>query len=245
MIYVIVPAFNEAENLQSLIPALAESCKATSEEYGIWIINDGSRDTTGQIAGFLATRYPVRVFHHETNLGVGAVFRTAIHAVCKIARENDVMIVIEGDNSCDPRLIPGMVAKIRDGADVVIASRHSGGGGYRGFPLKRLILSYGANFLLRLLFPISGARDFTIFYRGYCARTLQAAVREYREKFIECGSFVANAEILVKLRALGITVSEIPLLYRYDLKKGKSKLPVAATLNEYVSFIICNVGRAG
>lgn len=237
MIYTIIPAFNEEESLPSLIPALGEVFLKIREDFTLLVVNDGSRDRTGDVSRSFAGRYPVEVVTHDVNRGVGSVFRTGIQEVCKTAADGDVVIIIEADRTCDPLLIPQMVSRIRDGFDVVIASRYRRGGGYAGFPLKRLIFSYAANYLFRLLFPIPGTRDYTIFYRGYRAATLREALDQYRERFIECSTFVANAEMLIKLRRFGIRVAEIPMVYCYDLKQGKSKLPVKATLLEYASFI--------
>ena len=237
MVYMIIPAFNEEKGLESLIPALGEILGKMKEEFTILVINDGSGDGTREVSRSFVDRYPVRVVNHMENQGVGAVFRTGIQEVCNTAVKGDVVIITEADGTCDPLLIPDMVAKIRGGFDVVIASRYRRGGGFRGFPLKRLILSYGANYLMRILFPIPCARDYTIFYRGYRAEVLRSVLNRYKEKFIEYSTFVANAEILIKLKHFGIKVAEIPLVYRYNLKHGQSKLRVINNLTEYASFI--------
>lgn len=237
MIYTLIPAYNEEESLETLIPTLAGIFEGMKENYDILVIDDGSADRTGEISSSFADTYPVRVLTHRKNQGVGAVFRTGIQEVCKSAREGDIVIVTEADGTCDPYLIPDMVAKIKSGLNVVIASRFRTGGGFRGFPLKRLIFSCGANYLFRVIFPMPGTRDYTIFYRGYRAETLLAFLDQYKDKFIEYNTFVSNAEILIKLRRLGVRVSEVPMVYRYNLKRGASKLEVRKTLMEYASFI--------
>jgi dolichol-phosphate mannosyltransferase len=240
MIYTIIPAFNEARNLVKLIPALGEIYAKSGEDFILLVVNDGSRDDTTNISFSFAKRYPIEVVTHDVNRGVGWAFRTGIQKVCKSAAAEDVVIIIEADGTCDPVLIPRMVTLVREGFDVVIASRYQPGGGYTGFPLARLVYSYSANCLFRILFPIPETRDYTIFYRGYRTEILRRALDRYGDRFIECRTFAANAEILVKLRRLGIRVAEIPMVYAYDLKQGKSNLPVKATILEYAFFI----GRA-
>ena len=238
MIYVIMPAYNEEKNLSSLIPNIDKALGDVKMEYKILVINDGSTDATGQVSAALSKRFPVEVLDHYVNKGIGAVFNTGLRYVIKYSEPEDVIVIIEADGTNDPSLIPSMVNNIMNCRyDVVIGSRYQRGGRYHHFPLRRLILSKGANVIFRILFPIKNVRDYTIFFRAYRAGILKRAFSLYGDRFINAKSFVCNAEVIVKLKPLGIKVKEIPMVYNYDLKVGKSKMKIKENLREYLYFL--------
>ncbi len=82
----------------------------------------------------------------------------------------------------------------------------------------------------RSAFPTPGVRDFTCGYRAYRASVLKAAVRRYRQEFIDEEGFQCMVDILLKLRRMNLRFDEVPLVLRYDLKAGKSKMKVARTI---------------
>ncbi len=234
MIRIIIPCYNEAANLPGLFAALRE---ALAEPYRITAVNDGSADATAVVLTDLALEHHVTILTHQQNQGVAAAFRTGFTAVIREAADDDVVAVLEGDRTSTPSLLPDMVRRVRAGADVVIASRYRLGGGYKNFPLKRLILSRGANSVFRLFFPIAGATDYSIFYRAYRVPPLRACLQAHGDRFIESTTFLANAEILLKLRPFIRRVDEVPLLYDYGAKRGKSGMKVGTNLRSYLVFI--------
>jgi len=239
MIYLLLPAYNEEKSLAALLTRIAGRMEASSREYRIIVVDDGSTDGTGDIIRNLARSLPLSAITHPVNRGVGAVFNSGLQEVCRRSRgAEDVVITMEADNTSDPGLIEAMIDKVsREGCDAVCASRYCPGGGYCSFPPFRLLLSLVANRLLRRCFPIRGVRDYTIFYRAYKGSILRKAFERYGDRFIENRGFVSNAEILVKLRPLLKKCGEVPFLYRYDLKGGSSKLRIGLTLLEYLRFI--------
>lgn len=238
MILIIMPAYNEEENLSSLIPKIDRTLKTAGLEYKVLVVNDGSKDRTEHVSRDLAKDYPVEVLNHSVNRGVGAAYDTGLRSASLRARPDDVIVLMEADSTNDPTPIPIMARKIfNNECDVVIGSRYQRKGGYYHFPLKRLILSKGANFLFKILFPIKNVRDYTIFFRAYSAAILQRAIGYYKDKFVNEKSFVCNAAILVRLKRFNARVEEIPMEYRYDLKKGISKMNVKNNLKEYMRFI--------
>lgn len=241
MIRIILPCYNEADNLPALAAEMARVL--AHEPYRLYAVNDGSRDRTGAVLAELASRLPMTILDHDVNKGVAAAFRTGFTVVLADAQDHDVVALMEGDGTSLPSLLPEMVARIRSGSDVVIASRYQPGGGYRRFPLKRWLLSRGANLVFRLLFPVAKAKDFTIFYRAYRVPPLRAAMAAHGDRFIESDTFLANAEILVKLRPFVRRVEEVPLLYDYGRKKGKSGMKIWKNLRSYLAFITRNLAR--
>jgi dolichol-phosphate mannosyltransferase len=241
MIRIIVPCYNEAANLPSLVTALQETLK--HEPYQLYAVNDGSTDTTAAVLTDCARTHPITILTHQGNKGVAAAFRTGFTAAVREAADDDVIALMEGDQTSTPALLPEMVRRVRGGSDVVIASRYRPGGGYKHFPLKRLILSRGANVVFRLFFPIVGATDYSIFYRAYRVPPLRAAMQHHGDQFIASTTFLANAEILVKLKPFIRRVDEVPLFYDYGKKRGKSGMKVWKNLKSYLVFVGRNALR--
>lgn len=238
MIYIIVPAYNEEQNIARLLSSIDEVLSSEKYAYRIIIVNDGSRDGTQGAAKELSYRYPIHLINHSSNKGIGAVFTTGLSAACSMAREDeDIIILIEADCTNEPPVLSKMISKIKEGYDIVIGSRYRAGGGYIGFPPFRYILSIGANTMLRFLFPVKGVRDYTIFFRAYKAGLIKKAFLLYGEEFITSATFVANAEVLLKLGKLSQRISEVPMIYNYSLKKGKSGMKIISTIKEYFIFI--------
>lgn len=235
MLRIVIPAYNEEENIQRCIEAIARNLNG--RDYVINVVDDGSRDNTPKILKRLSSRFPLKVITHQTNLGVSAVLKSGIGQVVKDGEDTDVLVIVEGDGTSDSSLLTLMVGKVEEGYDLVIASRYKKGGGYRRFPIKRLFFSLSANFIFRVLFPYRGVSDYTIFYRAYRLKILRKVLDKYKDDFLTSQHFVGNAEILLKVMPYVGRVYEVPYLYDYGLKKGKSSLVVRKNLWEYLKFI--------
>jgi dolichol-phosphate mannosyltransferase len=191
----VVPAYNEAANLTPLLERIDEAL--SGKEYIVFIVDDGSEDETAALARELAERFPVRLLEHSQNRGIATAFLTGLRAAVAESGDDDAICVLEGDGTSDPALLSPMARALESGIDVAIASRHVAGGGYRGFPLKRLLLSRAANFLLRIVCRLPGVRDYTIFYRAYRSGPLSKALEAYGDRFTSVGGFACNAEMLL------------------------------------------------
>lgn len=237
MVWLMFPAYNEKENLKNILPGLQGFLKDKVSDYRILIIDDGSTDSTKNIASELGGSFPIKIISHNINKGIGEVFRTGFSAFNKEAGTGDILIVMEGDGTSDYKLIPDLIAKLKGGSDIVIASRHIKGGAYKGFPFKRYFLSFFGNKVLKVIFPHKEIRDYTIFFRGYKAGIIKEALSLYKERFITSNTFLANTEVLVNMARLTNNISEVPFVYSYGLKIGKSKMPVLKTLADYLKFM--------
>lgn len=235
MLRILIPAYNEAKNLPQVVPMIAQMLGKTS--YEIVVVNDGSGDATQQVAETLAEQFPLIVIRHTQNKGVAQAFRTGILHIIKNSHDDDIAVIMEGDGTSSPELLPQMIDRIKAGADIVIASRYQAGGAYERFPLKRLILSRGANLIFRLFFPIPGVRDYSIFYRAYRVSSLKKMVAHYGDNFITVQTFFANIELLLHLKRFVHTIEEVPLVYDYGKKQGKSGMKIGKNLRSYLSFI--------
>lgn len=146
---VIIPTFNEEANIRNIVMAVDAVFHEHSLNGQILIVDDNSSDSTISIVRELERiKENVDILVREQDHGLSqSVADGFTHA------DSDVFIVIDADFSHPPVLIPAMYHEIRKGTDIVIGSRYMEGGGIRKWPLKRRVISIGATFLGRLLFP--------------------------------------------------------------------------------------------
>lgn len=243
-IYILIPAYNEEKGIKKTINDLSLILEGLNEKFKIVVINDGSTDNTEKVLEEYKEAEYIKILKHEKNKGVGIAFKTGFDFINLKAKENDITVVIDADTTCNLNLLGEMIKKIDEKYDIVIASRFRKGGGYRGFPFLRKIVSVIGNFILRILFSVKGATDYTMFYRAYNTSVIKMAYKQYGENFLTCKGFAVNAEILKKLNNQNIKVYEIPFLYDYRLKKSKSNLKIFKTIVEYFS-LFCRIYKSG
>ncbi len=239
MIYLVLPAFNEEQDLPELLPAIQKNFTAAGYQYQLILVNDGSSDRTKEIVRGFLDKLPLVYLEHEVNKGLGAAMKTGLRKAAEIAEPDDVIVAMDADNSHDSYQFTQMLKKIEDGDEVVIASRFTAGAQEIGLTLKRKLMSRVIGLFLRLFFPIKGVRDYTCGYRAYRAALLQQAFEFYGDDFITTQTFAVQTEIILKLSRLTKKISEVPLILRYDLKAGQSKLKLMRTIKGYLA-VICN-----
>jgi len=241
--WIVLPAFNEAENLPPLLDGIAAALAAAGISYKVVVVNDGSEDATPAVASAYMGKLPLALISHECNRGLARTMETGIRAVLREAGESDIMVTMDADNTQSPALIPRMVDEIQRGADLVIASRYVAGGAEEGVPPARRILSHGVGTLMRLRFGLRGVRDYSCGYRAYRIPPLRAAAARYGDRLIEARGFTVMAELLVKLVPFCPRIVEVPLHLRYDLKRGGSKIRVLQTIGGYVRLLCARTPR--
>ena len=233
-----LPAFNEAENLGPLLDGIAQTMAEEGLDYQVIVVDDGSHDDTIAVAEARAPQMPVRIERHEVNQGLGATIRDGLRAAADACGDRDIVVALDADNTHPPGLIGSMVRRIREGNDVVIASRYRPGARVMGVPAFRRFLSWGAGMLLRVTFPIPGVKDYTCGYRAYRATLLKDAFRQHGEQFVSEAGFQCMVDILLKLHKMGAICCEVPLVLRYDLKVGQSKMNVGRTVLRTLGLIL-------
>lgn len=238
MVIITLPAFNEEQTLPTLLERIRGAMEENRIEYRVIVVNDGSTDGTAQVAGRLTGSMPITLVEHEHNRGLGETIRTGLMTALQGASDRDIIVTMDSDNTHTPGLIAAMVRGIREGNDVVIASRFRQGSHIRGVPLHRRVLSRVGSWLFRLLFPTHGVRDFTCGYRAYRAGAVKAAFDTYGGDFVAESGFACMVDILLKLRQLGAIMSEVPLILRYDMKFGVSKMVVFRTILDTLSLLV-------
>jgi dolichol-phosphate mannosyltransferase len=232
-----LPAFNEEKALPLLLDGLRKLFEEHELCYKVIIVDDGSKDSTASIAERYSTKMPLELLRHGINKGLGAAMRTGLSYIAQNSSRSDIVVTMDADNTHNPENLLKMLKKIEQGADIVIASRYAKGGKEVGLSFQRKILSCGASFLLDRFFRIEGAKDYTCGYRMYRTSLIKDAFKRYGENFITENSFVCMAEILIKMGYLNAKVAEVPLILRYDLKEGVSKMKKLRTIKRYLQFI--------
>lgn len=240
---VAMPAFNEQGALPLLIPRIVQAMEESPWQYDILVVDDGSSDRTVEVVERLAADYPVRLVKHGVNRGLGAAITTAVVEASVGLYDDDIVVTMDADNTHPPQLISRMVPMIREGRDIVIASRFEPGGHVVGLSRFREVLSLGASWMMRLLFGVRGCKDYTCGFRAYRAGVLREAQTRYRGNLVRESGFASMAELLLNISKLGVVVGEVPLLLRYDMKKGASKMRIGRTI--YRTFMMVMRHRFG
>lgn len=235
--FILLPIYNEEENLANLIDELQMADPSVTTR--LIAVNDGSNDKSLSVL-HQKLRESDLLRSYRINMNVGAVFCEGINTFLEEGVPGDTLFIMESDGTSDVAALNTLESTLcAENCDIVIASRFRTTGGYMRFPLKRKILSFGANLLMRKRFPIPNVTDYTIFFRIYRYEILNLMVAWYgRQGSIRSKGFAANAELLVKASLLDARINEIPYRYDYGNKKGKSKLPIFSTFVEYISMWI-------
>jgi dolichol-phosphate mannosyltransferase len=236
-----LPAYNEERSLPALLERcipLAKTLEAQGARLQVLVVDDGSTDGTIAAAKAFEGRLGIEVIPHVVNRNLGAALRTGLTEGLKRAGESDVIATMDADNTHDPGILPDMYSRMQQtSADIVIASRYAPGGEEVGLTRLRQFLSRGASFLLTMTVPVKGARDYTCGFRLYRAAMLRRAAQVWGDRLVEEVGFTCMAEVLLKLGRGGARVDESPLILRYDLKEGASKMKMMRTITRYFELI--------
>jgi dolichol-phosphate mannosyltransferase len=237
-VIVVLPCYNEEANIGPLLDRIDDHLTDSFIRYQVVVVNDGSRDRSAEILEEYSRKQPVEVYHHKVNQGLGATIRDGLAFAAKMAGDKDIVITMDADETHTPGLILRMVRMIREGYDVVIASRYQRGAMVLGLTLHRRFISWASSWLMRVMFPTPGVRDYTCGYRAYRADVLKAAMDKYGDRFVDQEGFQCMVDILLKLRRMPLIFGEVPLILRYDFKKGASKMRVMRTAKNTLRLLL-------
>ena len=220
---VVVPTFNERDNLPLLATALMQYPRVS-----LLVVDDESPDGTGAVADALAREHPgrIEVMHRKTKRGLGRSYIDGIASV--IDRPFDVICQMDADLSHDPRHLPDLIAASAH-ADVVIGSRYVPGGAVVNWPRRRRLLSRVANGYIRMVTRLS-PRDCTSGYRCWRREALASVPLA---RFTSDGySFLV--EMLYAAIAADLRVAEVPITF-VERRLGESKLTRAVLFESAIT----------
>jgi dolichol-phosphate mannosyltransferase len=238
MIYIVLPAYNEELTLPPLLEAISENLDEAGLKYTVIIVNDGSTDATQKKVETLSKKLPIVLINHATNRGLPEAIKTGLLKAIEASSEKDIIVTMDSDNTHTPGLILRMLRMVREGHDVVIASRNAKGARVIGVPFNRRILSFAASIIFRLFFPIHGVKDYTCGYRAYRAEVINNMFNYYGETFIDEPGFSCMVDILLKIRKYPVIIGEVPLILRYDKKDSASKMDIKKTIKQTLKLIV-------
>src|SRR5262245_16429355 len=241
MIYVIFPAWNEERVIRPTLLALADAYAGRESEVHAVLVDDGSTDRTVAEAERAVTerggRLRLTVLRHGTNRGLGAGLRTGIYWCLDHARDDDIVVTLDADNTHPPALIPKLVEQVRQGADLAIASRYRAGAEVHGVPGYRRALSDIGRLVFQALYPIPGVRDYTCCFRAYRVPILRRARAVYGDELCTARGFEAVMDLLLRLGPLGVRVAEIGFVLDYGERVGQSKMKVLRTIRSTIALL--------
>ncbi|XP_050420447.1 dolichol-phosphate mannosyltransferase subunit 1 isoform X2 [Adelges cooleyi] len=213
---ILLPTYNEKENLPIIIYLIHKYLEYCEIDYEIIIIDDGSPDGTLDVAKQLESIYgkdKILLRPREKKLGLGTAY---IHGI-KHATGNFI-VIMDADLSHHPKFILDFIKKQSENDyDVVTGSRYIGDGGVYGWDFKRKLVSRGANFLTQLLLR-PRVSDLTGSFRLYKKPVLEKLIESCVSK-----GYVFQMEMMVRARQLNYTIGEVPITF-VDRVYGESKL---------------------
>jgi dolichol-phosphate mannosyltransferase len=212
-----LPTYNERENLEPMLRALAD------KGVRVLVIDDASPDGTGELADRLAVELDnVEVLHRRRKQGLGPAYVAGFkHA---LARDAELVLEMDCDFSHDPNDVPRLLHAVGAGADVALGSRYAPGGGVRNWGVVRRVISAGGSFYARVVLGVA-VRDLTGGFKCYRRRVLETIDLDA----VESKGYAFQIETTYRALRKGFTVVEVPITF-VDRVVGGSKMSKAIVL---------------
>jgi dolichol-phosphate mannosyltransferase len=236
-IQVIVPVFNEVDNLERLFGGFLEFADRFGKrgELHLILVDDGSSDGTADRARELGKDLNLTVLRHEQNKGPGEAFGTGFEALADSLGERDWVVTMEGDNTSRHELLDQMLTRTDEGYDVVLASPYMYGGGMTNTGIHRVLLSHAGNLFVKELLGIRGILTMSSFYRLYSADTIRRLQACFGPRIVERAGFECMIELLMKMVVMEMRISEVPMVLDTSRRAGKSKMKLMRTVRGYLT----------
>ena len=212
--WVILPTYNEADNLPGISAAVLEALPGST----LLVVDDNSPDGTGRLADEIAAREPrTRVHHRPAKEGLGRAYLDGFRVA--LAAGAQTIVQMDADWSHDPVVLSDLVQPILAGeADLVIGSRYVPGGGVVDWGIGRRLISRGGSIFARTVLGLR-PHDLTGGFKAWRATTLAAIPFDG----VHAGGYVFQIEMTFRASRAGARVREIPITFR-DRRVGQSKM---------------------
>jgi dolichol-phosphate mannosyltransferase len=212
--WVVLPTFDEADNLPGISVAILEALPGAT----LLVVDDSSPDGTGELAEQLAAADPrIRVRHRPGKQGLGRAYLDGFGDALEGGAQ--VVVQMDADWSHDPATLPALVEPVvADRGDLVIGSRYVRGGGVEDWGMVRRVISRGGSLFARLVLGLA-PHDLTGGFKAWRAETLEAVPFDG----IRAGGYVFQIEMTYRASRQGARVVEVPITFR-DRRAGQSKM---------------------
>lgn len=225
-IVIIIPAYREAKNLETLSREIFKEF----HQIGIVIVDDSDKEENLKLRKFLSrTRKKLKIISRYKKLGRGSAVIEGLRYSLK-NRGIEIFFEMDADLAHDPKEIVKFLKKI-EAADMVVGSRYMEESRIIKWPLRRLIQSKLINFFLKIWLGVD-LTDYTNGYRAYNRRAVKFLVNQ---KLKEKG-FISLSEIAYKLKKAGFKIAEVPISFT-DRKYGKSSADIRELLTSLMGAI--------
>jgi dolichol-phosphate mannosyltransferase len=230
---VIIPTYNEAENIERILRRIAESLPGA----GVLVVDDGSPDGTGDLVKSVAAELPdVHLMARPGKSGLGSAYRAGF--VWGMDNGYDVLIEMDADFSHDPAALPTLVEPLTQGYDVAIGSRYVKGGHVPNWARHRHLLSQGGNRYASLVLGLN-VSDSTAGFRAYSA----AILRMLDLEAIRAEGYGFQIEMTYRAKQQGAKIKEVPITF-VDRVAGESKMSSRIVFEALALVTWWGLGRA-
>jgi dolichol-phosphate mannosyltransferase len=216
--WLILPTYNEAENLNAIVSAAGEVLAgAAADGFRVLVVDDGSPDGTGRLADQLAAEHEwVDVLHRTEKNGIGPAYLAGFHHA--LERGAGYVMEMDSDFSHDPADLARLLQAIHDGADLALGSRYVPGGGVSDWGTLRRFISEGGSTYARLVLGLR-VRDLTGGFKCFRREVLEAIHFDS----VRSRGYAFQVELTYRAVQAGFRVVEVPIVFR-DRQLGESKM---------------------
>lgn len=228
MNYILLPAFNEKKNLIKIFQKIDKICKKI-KNITVVLVDDCSTDNTTLLKN---KKYKFKLIYikHKKNMGLSITMETGFKLILKKNKDKDILVTLDSDNTHPISIIPGMIKKIQNGNDIVVASRFIKSSKVKGLTVWRHFLSTGAKYLFKLKYPYKNLNDYTCNFRAYKVYLIKEVLKN--KNFFKNEDFNIAAKILLFLinKYNKLRLFEVPFTLSYNYKIGQSKMNLTKTI---------------
>jgi dolichol-phosphate mannosyltransferase len=218
-VLVVLPTYNESENIEHVLRRIRDAVPQAT----VLVVDDGSPDGTAKIAESLGVELgSIEVLHRREKSGLGSAYRTGFG--WGMERGFDACVEMDADLSHEPEALPGLLAPLSEGCDLVIGSRYVPGGSIPDWTLMRRLLSRGGNLYADRVLGL-GVADSTAGFRAYSTELLGQIDLDR----IRAEGYGFQIEMTYQAKQAGATIRETPIRF-VDRLQGDSKMSTAIVI---------------